>query len=142
MKASQRKSISLRHPLTFIFIFMTLVILAALLGSFIKKKALVADKSRPLIVLPEPPPLAEADSLALANSCAAWYDQILANSCFNGGVVIAKNGRIIFEKYKGQTDILFAGFPCQGFSTAGKKKDDDPRNTMFLEFLKIGRAHV
>jgi DNA (cytosine-5)-methyltransferase 1 len=25
---------------------------------------------------------------------------------------------------------------CQGFSTAGKKKDDDPRNTMFLEFLR------
>jgi len=41
-----------------------------------------------------------------------------------------------FEKYKGKTDIIFAGFPCQGFSTAGKKKDDDPRNTMFLEFLR------
>lgn len=41
-----------------------------------------------------------------------------------------------FVKYKGNTDILFAGFPCQGFSTAGKKKDDDPRNTMFLEFLR------
>jgi DNA (cytosine-5)-methyltransferase 1 len=42
-----------------------------------------------------------------------------------------------FEKYKGNTDVLFAGFPCQGFSTAGKKKDDDPRNTMFLEFLRV-----
>ena len=42
-----------------------------------------------------------------------------------------------FEKYTGKTDILFAGFPCQGFSTAGKKKDDDPRNTMFLEFLRV-----
>ena len=41
-----------------------------------------------------------------------------------------------FEKYKDKTDIIFAGFPCQGFSTAGKKKDDDPRNTMFLEFLR------
>lgn len=26
---------------------------------------------------------------------------------------------------------------CQGFSSAGKKKDDDPRNTMFLEFLRV-----
>jgi DNA (cytosine-5)-methyltransferase 1 len=42
-----------------------------------------------------------------------------------------------FEKYKGSIDIVFAGFPCQGFSTAGKKKDDDPRNTMFLEFLRV-----
>ena len=28
---------------------------------------------------------------------------------------------------------------CQGFSNAGKKKDDDPRNTMFLEFLRVTR---
>jgi DNA (cytosine-5)-methyltransferase 1 len=26
---------------------------------------------------------------------------------------------------------------CQGFSNAGKKKEDDPRNTMFLEFLRV-----
>ena len=44
-----------------------------------------------------------------------------------------------FEKYNGKTDILFAGFPCQGFSTAGKKKDDDPRNTMFLQFLRVAK---
>ena len=42
-----------------------------------------------------------------------------------------------FEKYNGNTDFLFAGFPCQGFSSAGKKKEDDPRNTMFLEFLRV-----
>ena len=28
---------------------------------------------------------------------------------------------------------------CQGFSTAGKKKDDDPRNTMFLQFLRVAK---
>ncbi len=44
-----------------------------------------------------------------------------------------------FEKYNGNTDILFAGFPCQGYSSAGKKKDDDPRNTMFLEFLRAAK---
>jgi DNA (cytosine-5)-methyltransferase 1 len=42
----------------------------------------------------------------------------------------------MFVKYAEKTDIIFAGFPCQGFSNAGKKKDDDPRNTMFLEFLR------
>jgi DNA (cytosine-5)-methyltransferase 1 len=42
-----------------------------------------------------------------------------------------------FVKYVGKTDIVFAGFPCQGFSNAGKKKEDDPRNTMFLEFLRV-----
>ena len=28
---------------------------------------------------------------------------------------------------------------CQGFSNAGKKKEDDPRNTMFLEFLRVAK---
>lgn len=50
---------------------------------------------------------------------------------------ISKLNDSYFEKYNGQTDILFAGFPCQGFSSAGKKKEDDPRNTMFLEFLRV-----
>ena len=49
---------------------------------------------------------------------------------------ISKLNDSFFEKYNKQTHILFAGFPCQGFSSAGKKKDDDPRNTMFLEFLR------
>ena len=33
-------------------------------------------------------------------------------------------------------DLIFAGFPCQGFSHAGKKLPDDPRNTLFREFLR------
>ena len=33
-------------------------------------------------------------------------------------------------------ELIFAGFPCQGFSQAGKKLPDDPRNTLFREFLR------
>jgi len=50
---------------------------------------------------------------------------------------ISKLDDACFEKYKDKTDILFAGFPCQGFSNAGKKKEDDPRNTLFREFLRV-----
>ena len=50
---------------------------------------------------------------------------------------ISKLDDIYFETYKNKIDILFAGFPCQGFSNAGKKKEDDPRNTMFREFLRV-----
>lgn len=52
------------------------------------------------------------------------------------------NGNILktddsdFLKYKGLINLLFAGFPCQGFSHAGKKLPDDPRNTLFREFLR------
>lgn len=42
-----------------------------------------------------------------------------------------------FEKFNGKTDILFAGFPCVSFSNAGKRKLDDPRDTLFLEFLRV-----
>ena len=41
-----------------------------------------------------------------------------------------------FLEYKDKVDLIFAGFPCQGFSHAGKKLPDDPRNTLFREFLR------
>ncbi len=43
-----------------------------------------------------------------------------------------------FEKYRG-VKLVFAGFPCQGFSQAGKKLPDDPRNTLFREFVRAVR---
>jgi DNA (cytosine-5)-methyltransferase 1 len=44
-----------------------------------------------------------------------------------------------FEVYKDKTKIVFAGFPCQGFSNAGKKDVNDPRNKMFYQFLRVSR---
>jgi len=41
--------------------------------------------------------------------------------------------------YKNKIDIIFSGFPCQGFSNAGKKKENDPRNTLFREFVRATR---
>ena len=41
-----------------------------------------------------------------------------------------------FVKYKGKTDIIFSGFPCSSFSSAGKRKLDDPRDTLFFQFLR------
>lgn len=41
-----------------------------------------------------------------------------------------------FIQFKDNIDLIFAGFPCQGFSHAGKKLPDDPRNTLFREFLR------
>jgi len=44
-----------------------------------------------------------------------------------------------FLEYKDEVNLIFAGFPCQGFSHAGKKLPDDPRNTLFREFLRSTR---
>lgn len=43
---------------------------------------------------------------------------------------------LIFQELKGQIDLIFAGFPCQGFSHAGKKKTNDPRNELVHEFVR------
>lgn len=64
----------------------------------------------------------------------------LAN--FNGKLIgdgdITKTTDEELSEYKG-VDIIFAGFPCQGFSHAGKKLPDDPRNTLFREFLRAAK---
>lgn len=38
---------------------------------------------------------------------------------------------------KGNLDILDGSPPCQGFSTAGKRKFDDPRNSLFIEYARL-----
>lgn len=42
-----------------------------------------------------------------------------------------------FEPYANKLFMVFAGFPCQGFSNAGKKNINDPRNRMFHQFLRV-----
>jgi len=41
----------------------------------------------------------------------------------------------MFESY--QADLIFAGFPCQGFSNAGKKNANDPRNELVNQFVRV-----
>lgn len=38
---------------------------------------------------------------------------------------------------KGALDVLDGSPPCQGFSTAGKRKFDDPRNSLFKEYARL-----
>ena len=54
----------------------------------------------------------------------------------NNGGDITKIPNDEFEKYKGKIDVIFAGFPCQGFSHAGKKDPNDSRNKLFWEFIR------
>ena len=44
-----------------------------------------------------------------------------------------------FKKYKGKINIIFAGFPCQSFSTAGKKNANDPRGQLYIQFVRAVR---
>jgi DNA (cytosine-5)-methyltransferase 1 len=38
---------------------------------------------------------------------------------------------------KGELDVFDGSPPCQGFSTAGKRKFTDPRNSLFKEFARL-----
>ena len=42
--------------------------------------------------------------------------------------------------HSGELDILDGSPPCQGFSTAGKRVLDDPRNSLFREYVRLLRG--
>ncbi|MBN4075273.1 MAG: DNA (cytosine-5-)-methyltransferase [SAR86 cluster bacterium] len=41
------------------------------------------------------------------------------------------------KSLQGKVDLIAGGPPCQGFSTAGKRDPDDPRNVLAREYIKI-----
>ena len=43
----------------------------------------------------------------------------------------------VLESLAGRVDLLAGGPPCQGFSHAGRRRPDDPRNQLFREYLEL-----
>jgi DNA (cytosine-5)-methyltransferase 1 len=41
---------------------------------------------------------------------------------------------------KGELDVFDGSPPCQGFSTSGKRITDDPRNQLFMQFVRLLRG--
>lgn len=50
--------------------------------------------------------------------------------------VIAKHREQLVE-LRGKVDLLAGGPPCQGFSSAGRRRADDPRNVMVDRYLEL-----
>ena len=59
----------------------------------------------PLYEIPEEKPLADKDRNEYERQCKLFYDTVLNMSGFNGGIIVAKNGHIVFEKYKGSVNL-------------------------------------
>lgn len=54
-----------------------------------------------------------------------------------GIVELLDNYREQLEEISGSVDLLVGGPPCQGFSSAGRRQHDDPRNQLFDSYLNL-----
>lgn len=45
--------------------------------------------------------------------------------------------RHALEAFRGKISLLAGGPPCQGFSHAGRRRNDDPRNRLFEDYLEL-----
>lgn len=45
-----------------------------------------------------------------------------------------------FAQLRGKVDVLAGGPPCQGFSFAGRRVEDDPRNLLFRKYVEVVEA--
>ena len=60
----------------------------------------------------------------------------------NGDIKLPEKKKEFYDTVKGQLkgrrlSVVAGGFPCQGFSMAGNRIVDDPRNSLYLEMLEI-----
>jgi len=65
------------------------------------KKVVAVKDSLSSMALANPIPLSKEESQQLNMECLTWYNTSLRSSGFNGGILVAKNGNIVFEAYNG-----------------------------------------
>jgi DNA (cytosine-5)-methyltransferase 1 len=61
-----------------------------------------------------------------------WLDQ----KSWTIEALIKQHGKKL-EALRGRVELLAGGPPCQGFSSAGRRKPSDPRNELFQQYLQF-----
>ena len=70
-----------------------------------QQQAAKTNRPASLIRLPDPQPVSAAEKERIRTGCQLWYDSILGARGFNGQVLVARYGTIVFEKYAGTLHI-------------------------------------
>lgn len=71
-------------------------------------------------------------------ACETYRANHLHTSLIEGDITKKEVKNALFDAIKGKKiDIIIGGPPCQGFSHAGKRLIDDPRNFLFKEFVEV-----
>lgn len=83
----------------------TIFVSASSCNSGTQKKIAVVKDSLPVMVLPIPVPILKAAADRIFIGSKKWHDSALRPGSFNGGMIVAKNGNIIFEEYTGNGHI-------------------------------------
>jgi DNA (cytosine-5)-methyltransferase 1 len=50
---------------------------------------------------------------------------------------VIRNHKTDLLSLRGTVDLIVGGPPCQGFSSAGRRDPDDPRNKLFKQYLRV-----
>jgi CubicO group peptidase (beta-lactamase class C family) len=96
---------------------------AALLCSCHQAKDPVKTLVQPVTYTPPPPTLNNAEKEKYTAIATRYFDSVLRRTSYNGGILIAKNGVVVYEKYIGfknphLKDSLTADIPFQIASTS------------------------
>lgn len=73
------------------------------------------------------------------------YNRNFHHPCVNGDIKEPSMKKLFYETVRKQLNgrklnIVAGGFPCQGFSMAGNRIVDDPRNSLYKELIEIVRT--
>lgn len=81
---------------------------------------------------------AEEFSHAFSTDIDPWSVKTLQDNR-PGWKVVAADVRELSSRDLPDSDVLLAGFPCQGFSLGGNRKGGDERNYLFKEVVRLAR---
>jgi len=67
------------------------------------------DSSSPIVkdslIIGLSTPITEAEKKYYAEACKKWYEAALLHRGFNGGILVAKKGNVVFEDYSGSPNL-------------------------------------